>query len=77
MKIIKVLAALVGLLASVFVMSGCSYVATTTDMCAYTQGDGRDGRDANIHSVYLPGQQAQKSSTENVYYFPATHATSG
>lgn len=61
--------ALFGALIAGSSLAGCTYVATTTDMCAYTQGDGRDGRDANIHNVYLPGQQAQKSNTENVYYF--------
>lgn len=51
-------------------LTGCAYVATTTDMCAYTQGDGSGGRDASIHEVFYPGQKAEKSNYELIFYFP-------
>lgn len=44
--------------------------ATTSDMCAYTQGTGSGGADAKVHEVYYPGQQFTVNSRENAYWFP-------
>ena len=53
-------------------ISGCTStpMATTSDMCAYTQGTGRDGADALVHKIYYPGQQFSKNSQENTFTFP-------
>lgn len=47
-----------------------SSAATSSDMCAYTQGTGQNNADAKVHKVYLPGEQFTKEVDENAFFFP-------
>jgi hypothetical protein len=74
MKFKKALGATLAIigLGTALTISACTStpMATTSDMCAYTQGTGRDGADALVHKVYYPGQQFSKDSRENTFTFP-------
>lgn len=68
-RVLLLIGALAALLLGGVVACGTPQ-ATASDMCAYTQGTGSDGADADVHEVYYPGQQFTKSQRENSYYFP-------
>ena len=51
-------------------LTGCSQAATSPDMIAVVSGNGKDGNDAKVHEVVLPGQRVNIAMDENVVYFP-------
>lgn len=48
----------------------CSTVSTTSASCAFVVGNGREGRDTELHRVLYPGQQVTLSTYETAYYVP-------
>lgn len=50
--------------------TACTEQATTSDMCAYTQGDGANGNDAKVHKVYYPNQRVDRGVSEKSFFFP-------
>lgn len=55
-------------------LSSCSMgevSATSSDMCAYSQGNGTDGNDAAVNQIFLPNEKLDYSVTnEEIYFFP-------
>lgn len=54
-------------------LTGCSTAATSTSGCGFIVGDGRNGHDANIHKVVLPGENVGfDDSSEDTQYVPCS-----
>ena len=71
MKTIKKLFFLFITLVAMVGLAGCSNTAaTTSDMCAYVQGDGQNGNDATVRRIVYPNQQANDDPREKVFFFP-------
>jgi hypothetical protein len=68
-RVILIFGALLALFGGMIVACG-SPSATSSDMCAYTQGTGQSGADADVHEIYYPGEQFTVGQKENAYYFP-------
>jgi hypothetical protein len=70
----NILKAGIALGALVAALTGCSMntpSATSSDMCAYSQGTGVDNNDAAVHKVFLPNEKLDYSlQNEKIFFFP-------
>ena len=59
----------VALFGSLFLLA-CYTASTTTASCAFVVGNGREGRDTELHRIVYPGQQVTLTTYETPSYVP-------